>query len=562
MKNLKIGTRLGLVFGLLLLLLAAIAFVGIDRLRSQDATTTLITSNISPKIAAAREMSYVAVDVARLTRNLILVNDEAARNANKAALDKARTDTDAQMAALDRLVDTDRGRVLLGAMKTTLADYRAFTNSVVELAMANRKEDATNELYGARYKSQAAYLGALREMVDFLNKQMDAAADKAHDAADAAVRIMLVAAVLAGLLGVASAWLITRSITRPLDHAVEAADRVARGDLSQAIEAHSTDETGQMLTALQRMQESLARTVGLVRGNAQGVSTASAQISQGNEDLSSRTEEQASSLEQTAASMEELTSTVKQNADNARQANQLAVSASEVAVKGGDVVGKVVTTMASIDASSRKIVEIIGVIDGIAFQTNILALNAAVEAARAGEQGRGFAVVASEVRNLAQRSAAAAKEIKDLIGDSVSKVDAGTTLVGEAGRTMDDIVGSVRRVTDIMGEITAASQEQTSGIEQINQAISQMDQVTQQNAALVEEASAAASSLRDQAGGLLQAVSVFTLEEGRHAAVAVAPAFAPARPKATTTTMPVRPRVQAKALAPKLAMAPGDWEQF
>ncbi|WP_454907678.1 methyl-accepting chemotaxis protein [Variovorax gossypii] len=563
MKNLKISARLGLVFGLLLLLLAAVAFVGINRLHYLDATTTRITSNISPKIEAAREMSYQAADVTRMTRNLILVKDEALRATNRQTLEQSRAETDRQMAILDKLVDNDRSRELLAALKTRLADYRSFTNAVAELAMANRPEEATQMLFGERNKTQAAYLAALRDMVEFTSGQMNQASAAANDAAETAVDIMVATSVLAAIVGILSAWLITRSITRPLNRAVAVADRVAQGDLGEAIEVQSTDETGRMLTALQRMQESLARTVGLVRGNAEGVASASAQISQGNEDLSSRTEEQASSLEQTAASMEELTSTVKQNADNARQANQLAVSASEVALKGGDVVGKVVETMASIDASSRKIVEIIGVIDGIAFQTNILALNAAVEAARAGEQGRGFAVVAGEVRNLAQRSAAAAREIKDLIGDSVSKVDAGTALVGEAGRTMDDIVGSVRRVTDIMGEITAASQEQTSGIEQINQAISQMDQVTQQNAALVEEASAAAASLRDQAGNLLQAVSVFKLDDRHQGAVLVAPVIKPKAGKAKTPApLPVRARVAAVAAAPKLAMAEGEWERF
>jgi methyl-accepting chemotaxis protein len=312
------------------------------------------------------------------------------------------------------------------------------------------------------------------------------------------------------VLGSLLAWGLARSITQPLRRAEATAQAIGAMDLSGTAEAsYAKDETGQLMQALKHMNDSLAKVVGEVRTGTDTIATASGQIASGNQDLSSRTEQQASSLEETAASMEELTSTVKQNADNARQANQLAVSASEVAVKGGSVVSQVVDTMGSINASSRKIVDIIGVIDGIAFQTNILALNAAVEAARAGEQGRGFAVVASEVRSLAQRSAAAAKEIKTLIGDSVEKVEEGSKQVAEAGRTMEEIVDSVKRVTDIMGEITAASQEQTSGIEQINQAITQMDQVTQQNAALVEQAAAAAQSLQEQAESLVHAVSVF-----------------------------------------------------
>lgn len=315
--------------------------------------------------------------------------------------------------------------------------------------------------------------------------------------------------VVSTLIGIAIAFGITRSIIRPMSEAVKIAQTVASGDLTSRIEVKSTDETGQLLQALKDMNDSLLRVVGEVRIGTDTIATASSQIAAGNLDLSSRTEEQASALEETASSMEELTSTVKQNADNARQANVLAISASDVAVKGGTVVSQVVDTMSSINASSKKIVDIIGVIDGIAFQTNILALNAAVEAARAGEQGRGFAVVASEVRNLAQRSTVAAKEIKALINDSVENVDIGTKLVGQAGSTMQDIVNSIKSVTDIMGEITAASQEQTSGIEQINQAITQMDEVTQQNAALVEEAAAAAGSLEDQARNLVQVVSVF-----------------------------------------------------
>jgi len=323
--------------------------------------------------------------------------------------------------------------------------------------------------------------------------------------------------VLLGLLAFGLA-LIVRSVSRPLKNAIQIAKHVADGDLTSRIEVTSGDETGQLLQALKDMNESLSRIVGEVRSTTDSISTAASEIAFGNNDLSQRTEQQASSLEETASSMEELTSTVKQNAENAKHANQLAATASDIAVKGGQVVGEVVHTMASISTSSKKIVDIISVIEGIAFQTNILALNAAVEAARAGEQGRGFAVVASEVRNLAQRSAAAAKEIKTLIGDSVDKVDAGSKQVDQAGATMSEIVTAVKRVTDIMAEIAAASDEQSSGIEEVNQAIVQMDNVTQQNAALVEEAAAAAESMQQQANALYVAVSVFKVAGGKEGA--------------------------------------------
>ncbi len=325
--------------------------------------------------------------------------------------------------------------------------------------------------------------------------------------------LSIVAIGLGELLAVIVGFFMVRAVVVPLNKAIAVADAVAAGDLTSHIEISSSNETGRLLQALKRMNENLVDLVGKVRTSADSISAGTQQISSGNADLSSRTEEQASSLEETASSMEELTSAVKHNTDNARQANQLAAGASEVAVKGGAVVGQVVTTMSSINDSSKKIADIIGVIDGIAFQTNILALNAAVEAARAGEQGRGFAVVATEVRTLAQRSAAAAKEIKQLISDSVHKVEDGTRLVDQAGKTMDEIVASVKRVTDVMAEIAAASQEQGSGIEQVNQAITQMDQTTQQNAALVEEAAAAAESMEEQAQNLAQAVAVFKLSQ-------------------------------------------------
>jgi methyl-accepting chemotaxis protein len=360
----------------------------------------------------------------------------------------------------------------------------------------------------------------------------------------------------------ALAFFVGRSIIRPLNKAIYIARHVADGDLTSSIEVKTKDETGLLLQALKDMNESLGSIVVEVRNTTDSIGTAAREVAAGNSDLSQRTEEQASSLEETASSMEELTSTVKQNAENAKHANQLAAAASDIAVKGGQAVGEVVQTMASISTSSKKIVDIISVIEGIAFQTNILALNAAVEAARAGEQGRGFAVVAAEVRNLAQRSAAAAKEIKTLIGDSVGKVDAGSKQVDQAGATMSEIVTAVKRVTDIMAEIAAASDEQSEGIEQVNQAIIQMDEVTQQNAALVEQAAAAAESMQGQANALFVAVSVFKLEVGKGGTRTVA-----AKPIAKSVIAP--PATPAKAALRKQRKLiksnenkDGDWKEF
>jgi methyl-accepting chemotaxis protein len=360
------------------------------------------------------------------------------------------------------------------------------------------------------FKSLEVEMGLLSNLIEDSTNRTQSSAST-----DLARRVMLIVTLSAWIILLALAFFVGRSIIRPLKNAIEIARHVADGDLTSNIEVNSSDETGQLLQALKDMNESLGGIVSEVRNTTDSISTAAQQIAAGNSDLSQRTEEQASSLEETASSMEELTSTVKQNAENAKQANQLAANASDIAVKGGQAVGEVVQTMASISTSSKKIVDIISVIEGIAFQTNILALNAAVEAARAGEQGRGFAVVAAEVRNLAQRSAAAAKEIKTLIGDSVDKVDAGSKQVDQAGATMNEIVSAVKRVTDIMAEIAAASSEQSAGIEQVNRAIIQMDDVTQQNAALVEEAAAAAESMQEQAGTLMEAVSIFKLEAGK-----------------------------------------------
>ena len=445
--------------------------------------------------------------------------------------------------------------------------------SIIASMAGNKDEQKQKDLFVdfyAQYQlSRPLFLKAEGTLMKIEKLNEDIAATSVEDGTAAVSRAewaMVISAVIAALVAIGCAAYITGAITTPINEAVHVAQTVASGDLTSRIAVETTEETGQLLQALKDMNGSLIRIVGQVRGGTDTIAAASTQIANGNLDLSSRTEEQASSLEETASSMEELTSTVRQNADNARQANQLAASASGVAVRGGEVVARVVDTMQSIHASSAKIVDIISVIDGIAFQTNILALNAAVEAARAGEQGRGFAVVASEVRNLAQRSAKAAKEIKELIGDSVDKVGAGSKLVAEAGETMGEIVSSVQRVTDIMAEITLATQEQSVGIDQINMAVGQMDTVTQQNAALVEEAAAAAASLQEQAAGLAEVVSVFKMDQvsaprpqamvQRQTRIAVAPARV-AAPAA-------RPALKAAKAPPRqmAAAAADDWEEF
>jgi methyl-accepting chemotaxis protein len=389
--------------------------------------------------------------------------------------------------------------------------YLASVNTFMGLASTDIDAALTRfPEFTTAFRSLGVEMGLLGNLIDNSSNQT-----QSNASTDLARSVMLIVTLSAWIILLALAFFVGRSIIRPLNNAIKIARHVADGDLTSNIEVESKDETGQLLQALKDMNESLNGIVGEVRNTTDSISTAAKEIAAGNSDLSQRTEEQASSLEETASSMEELTSTVKQNAENAKQANQLAANASDIAVKGGLAVNEVVQTMASISTSSKKIVDIISVIEGIAFQTNILALNAAVEAARAGEQGRGFAVVATEVRNLAQRSAAAAKEIKILIGDSVDKVDTGSRQVDQAGATMDEIVTAVKRVTDIMAEIAAASNEQSDGIEQVNRAIIQMDEVTQQNAALVEQAAAAAESMQEQAGTLMEAVSIFKLETGK-----------------------------------------------
>ncbi len=421
----------------------------------------------------------------------------------------------------------------------------AYKKAFEEFKGANFDPTIGDKAARGKDRESGALMAELKDKLSKAESETSAAASK--DAAKA-TRWALVVMVIGAALGMAGGIWLSRQIVLPLARAVELADKVAHGQLNNNIDIRGKDEIAALLQSLKDMQGSLAKLVTNVRQGSEGVATASAEIAQGNNDLSARTEQQASALEETAASMEELGSTVRQNADSARQANQLAQSASSVAVQGGVVVDQVVETMKGINESSRKIADIISVIDGIAFQTNILALNAAVEAARAGEQGRGFAVVASEVRSLAGRSAEAAKEIKSLIGASVERVEHGSALVDQAGSTMKEVVDSIKRVTDIMGEISAASGEQSAGVQQVGEAVSQMDQATQQNAALVEQMAAAASSLKSQAQELVQVVAAFKIDEGTVTAMAPRPAQAPSRPVSAPQ------RVAPKA-APKLATA-------
>ena len=529
-SDLSIGRRLSLGFAVILGILILNTGLGVYRLQGvAESTREMMELPLAKERLISDWYRTVFAGIRRTTA--------IAKSADPALAtffaEEAKNGTIFAQSLIKKIEDlaNDGDKALLADLVNTRKLYVSSRDNVMKAKAAGDAAEATRLLETVYLPASTSYETQLQKMLDHQREAIDVAAARIDQVAKDSRNLLLLLALLVVGFGVAFAWWLTAGITRPINEAVTLAECVACGDLAGHDErgegGYSKDEPGKLLHALHRMSSGLVGLVGDVRSGTDTIATASAQIAAGNLDLSSRTEEQASSLEQTAASREELTSTVKQNAENARQANQLAASASDVAQRGGAVVSDVVQTMASIDQSSKKIVDIIGVIDGIAFQTNILALNAAVEAARAGEQGRGFAVVASEVRNLAQRSASAAKEIKALIDDSVGKVAAGTRLVGQAGSTMDEVVSSIQRVTAIMAEISHASVEQTTGIEQINSSITQMDQVTQQNAALVEQAAAAADAMQEQAAKLADAVSIFKLG---NAAGGARPALRPRSP--------------------------------
>jgi methyl-accepting chemotaxis protein len=544
----KIGTRLGMGFGAICVALVFTVGQGIAMLgKVNDGTNTIVTKRL-PRLELTTRLLNDVNDAAISLRNIMLNEDAADRATQREKIMATRKDAEAVLAELDRTLQSQHGRDLLRQQQELYVKYTKAQDQLLQLVGNNDMDGAKAFLAKEVRAILTAFKGVISEQIemqkDLAKQDADAAARTYAD-----TRILMLAVGLLTLAGAgALAWWISASITRPVRRALDVANAVAAGDLTTRVEETSRDEMGQLLQALKTMNANLVKTVTTVRTGTEAIGTASGEVAAGNQDLSSRTEQQASSLEETASSMEELTSTVKQNADNARQANTLAEAASGVAARGGQVIHEVVSTMQQIHEASGKIVDIISVIDGIAFQTNILALNAAVEAARAGEQGRGFAVVAGEVRSLAQRSAAAAKEIKHLIDDSSEKVGTGSRLVQEAGSTMGDIVVSVGRVTDILNEITTASQEQSAGIEQINEAIVQMDTVTQQNAALVEQAAAASQAMQDQAAHLSAAVAVFKLDHaGSPAAIAIA--------------MPSRALAPAPAPARK-ALPAREWEEF
>ena len=560
LANMNIAKRLGVGFALVLGLTLVIAAAAVWRLNTiADATRAMMTVPLA-KERMMEEWHMQTFAAVRRTAAIVKSSDPSLVEFFKADGVKTATRSTELLKQIEALLDGDEERVLFGRITELRKAYTSSKERAIKAKAGGDTAEAERILTQEYMPTSEAYEGKQAELVKMQQSRIDSVAKEIDNASRNSARMIMVVAGLAVLFGAVCAWVLANAIVRPIRQAVDVAEKVAGGDLTQHIDASGTCETGALLRALRHMNDGLVAIVSQVRSGTDTIATASAEISAGNMDLSSRTEQQAGSLGTTASTVEELTGTVRQNADNARQASQLSIAASEIATQGGAVVDQVVQTMGAINDSSKKIVDIISVIDGIAFQTNILALNAAVEAARAGEQGRGFAVVAGEVRTLAQRSAAAAKEIKALIVDSVSKVEDGTKLVDQAGMTMSEVVDSIRKVSDIVAEIASASGEQSTGIEQVNKAIADMDSSTQHNAALVEESAAAATALRDQADKLAEVVALFHLDANAMTAPKAAPApayvSAPAR-----AVVPVKTSIRKPA--PKAAAAATEeWETF
>ncbi|XDF36344.1 methyl-accepting chemotaxis protein [Paracidovorax avenae] len=546
LRQVKIGTRLALGFGTLLALLLGLGLFGIVQIRSINYHANELGTNWLPSVRAVGELRSVLNSARRASLRRLL---EATAEGRQRQLATQKALMDEQLprgvAVYEKMISSPEEQKLYDVFRTQLDNYRIHERRLVTLLdEGGASAAAANTLAtGDSAKLFSDLIETLAQLVKLNEDGGTAAAAAASAGYDRAILVFSVLIAFSLVCGLALAAVVTRSITQPLATGVSVASAVAQGDLTSSFHIQGRDEPAALLQALQHMNGQLVSMVGQVRDSSESIATGAAEIAMGNADLSQRTEQQASSLEETAASMEELSSTVKTNSDTAREANQLAARATQAAEQGGTIVGSVVETMQAIAASSSRIADINSVIDSIAFQTNILALNAAVEAARAGEQGRGFAVVASEVRTLAQRSSQAAKEIKDLIADSVAKVDNGSQLVGEAGRSMDDIVAQVRQVGTLISEIANASAEQSSGIGQVGEAVNHLDQVTQQNAALVEQSAAAAASLRAQSEQLNTLVAVFKLQ------AQATPAAAQWRSHGTARAVAPLPHARHRALA-------------
>ncbi len=548
-KSLGVGVRLGVAFAVVIALLLVVSLTAFVKIRTINATIDKITDERYIKVRLAYDVRDGVNEQIKYLRGIVIdIGNQEGNEKRFGQLAAAVRKTAETISRLAKAESDADGRKYIGNLQTLHEQFDKQSGALIVLVKANNVADSKEYVLRKITNAQVAYLDAATAYANEQDRLLQQEGDAALAEGALAINVTLACSAFAVLVAVILGYLITRSIVQPLQTAVHIAENVAGGDLITAIDVVSSDETGMLMASLKKMNENLKSIVGDVRGGAECIAAASKEISSGNLELSARTEQQAGALEETASAMDEMTSTVKQNADNARQANQMAASASAIAVEGGEVVAQVVKTMNSINESSRRIVDIIGVIDGIAFQTNILALNAAVEAARAGEQGRGFAVVASEVRSLAQRSAAAAKEIKQLIDNSVSEVHGGTQLVDQAGVTMQKVVDSVKRVSDIVGEISAASSEQSTGIEEINRAVTQMDTVTQQNAALVEEAAAAAQAMQTQAQRLTNAINIFKLDDA--GPIPVVTNSAPPRAATTRTTTSAASRPVARLARP------------